>query len=640
MSIRKITDGEIEAASVSRLSDRPNESGGYGRSAMTASELRAAFDALGKLCASRYNELCTALNDGSAAGEIRVGELTLDEMLLLLAEKADTDTVAEGLMEVDAVLRSLVSEDEAVKKSISDMKAEAEKCLSELKTATEQGISEVNEALEGKLDTERYLATPAVKGGETVPFELYHVDGGAFPIARVDDGFVIGKGASLSVGEAAAYRLASFPIVKGERYCVYTKEAYPARYYADTGDELHTHIIDGMRLRVTVDTVGDGTEGRLYKLTNRGSSHERLRYTSEPICFTAEENGVAVVTLSIYNMQGKLAPPYTDKDAPLTVCVSRVPPEAPLTLGRDMKPSYSEKEAADKGDTLLSVPLPDGDAFGDTGFPVTVSGAVACLHIGEGYEILAAYDGEGARILKGSHQPCGMCYDLALGEFYAVKGRRYRVFTRESHLLGEYDGWYLAVLDGVKTHQKKEIGSDTRTGFLFTAERSGTHKVVMHTYCDDMLVPETYTEDQRISAFVIDATVENKSESLSGNVALSEGENEVVSVVALPSGKKISSVESFGVRLMGCRAGEGYRIVIEDGNGKQYTETHAVSGSVEIFVLDTLLWTARVMGSSAPEKTLVLPFGRERYPTTNIKSVRVIYHADSPVNLRYTVYTR
>ena len=617
MSIRKITDGEIAKASVARLSDRPNESGGYGKSALTASELRAAFDALGKLCAARYNELCDALTGGSAAKDILVGDKSLEEIFGSVDEKADAETVAEGFLEVDGVLRSLAAESEALKK-----------------LTAQQG-----EALLHKLDTARYLETPAVKGGETVKTTVYPFET-SFPIEKNGEGFVIRKGASVPVGSTVAVALVTFPIVKGERYCVYTKEAYPARYYADTGDELHTHIIDGMRLRVTVDTRGDGTEGRLYKITNRGSSHKRLRYTSEPICFTAEENAVAVVALSIYNMQGKLAPPYTDKDAPLTVCVSRVPPEVPLTLDRDMEPSYSEKEAADKGDTLLSVPLPDGDAFGDIGLPVTVSGAVACLHIREGYEILAAYDGEGARIIKGSHQPCGMWYDLALGEFYAIKGRKYRVFTRESHLLGEHDGWYLAVFDGVKTHRKNEIGSDTRTGFVFTAERSGRHKVVMHTYCDDMLVPETYTEDQRISAFVIDATVENKSESLSGNSALSEGENEVVSVVDLPSGKEISSVESIGVRLMGCHAGDGYRIVIEDGNGKQYTETHAVSGSVEIFVLDTLFWTARVMGSSTSEKTLVLPFGRERYPATNIKSVRVIYQAASPGNLRYTVYTR
>ena len=628
MSIRKITDGEIEAASVARLSDRPNESGGYGRSAMTASELRQAFDALGKLCASRYNELCTALSDGSAAGEIKVGDMTLDEILLLLREKADTDTVAEGLMEVDAVLRSLVSEDAALGQRLSDLQKE-----------TEGTVSEINEALGEKLDTERYLDTPAVKGGELLPVTLCSVSGGVLSIVRKGEGFVIRKGASLSVGSTAAYCLASFPVVKGERYCVYTKEDYPARYYADIGDEQHTHIIDGMRLRVTIDLDGDGKEDRLYKHTNSGMGSDRLIYTSEPICFTAEEDGVADISLSVYNMSGSLAFPFAEADAPISVCVSRIPPASPLVLDREMKPGYSEGEGIKEGDTLLSVPLPDHDSFGKIALPVSVSGNVAHLHIRGGHEVTAVYDKEGVRILKGSRQPGGMWYDLMLGEFSAVKGRSYRVFTRESHLLGEYDGYYLAVTDGTRTYQKTGEGLDTHTGFVFTAERSGKHKVAMHVYCDGMSVPEIYTEDLRISAFAVDITPKI-SEKISGSLTASAGESTVVSVTELPSGIGIAEAESIGIRLMGCRAGESYQIEIEDGNGKKYTETRAVNGAVEVFVLDMPLWTARVSNSTAAEKMLLLPFGRESYPSTKIRSVRVLYQAASPANLRYVIYAR
>ncbi len=70
MNIKKITDAEIEAASVRRLSSRPNEARRFGERAMTAEELKDAFDALGRLNATHYNALAELLSNGFADGTI------------------------------------------------------------------------------------------------------------------------------------------------------------------------------------------------------------------------------------------------------------------------------------------------------------------------------------------------------------------------------------------------------------------------------------------------------------------------------------------------------------------------------------------------------------------------------------------
>ena len=615
MSIRKITDGEIAAASVARLSDRPNESGGYGKSALTASELRKAFDALGKLCAARYNELCDALTGGSAAKDILVGDKSLEEIFGSVDEKADAETVAEGFLEVDGVLRSLAAESEALKKL----------------TASQ------SEQLLLKLDTARYLDTPAVKGAETVKTTVYPFET-SFPIEKDGEGFVIRKGASVPVGSTVALSLLTFPVTAGDTYFVYTDEDYAARYYADTGGEMHTHISDGLRLRVTLDTNGDGKEDKVYKLTNAGVGYDRLRTTSEPVSFYAEKDGTATVTLSIYNKNGMLAFPYADEDAPLTLRVSRIAPGTPLVLGRDMKPVYCGKEK-EKGDTLLSVPMPDGDAFGVLGLPVSVSGNLARLSTREDCEIKVLYDEEGATILSGSRQPCGMWCDLTVGEFTAERGRTYSVFTRESHTLGKDDGYYLTVFDGERSYGKSVEGRDTRVPFTFTANKSGKHKVRMHIYCDDVLVPEEYTEDYRITAFVRDVTA-NGRENISGNFTVNTGENTILFISALPSGKRISDVDGFGVKIAGCRAGDTYTVEIEDGNGKVYKETRNVSGNMETFMLDFGLWTAEIRSSAASPTTLLFPFGRENCPSTAVQRMSLLYHAASSVTLRYNLFAR
>lgn len=614
MSIRKITDGEIAEASVARLSDRPNESGGYGKSALTASELRKAFDALGKLCAARYNELCDALTGGSAAKDILVGDKSLEEIFGSIAEKADTETVAEGFLEVDGVLRALAAESEALKKL----------------TASQ------TETLFLKLDTDRYLETPAVKGVDAVKTTLCPLPT-SFPIEKQGEGFVIRKGASVALDSTVAVALLTFPVVSGETYFVYTDEDYFARYYADTGGEMHTHISDGLRLRVTVET--DGKEEKVYKLTNAGVGYDRLRATSDPVSFYAEKDGTATVTLSIYNKSGMLAFPYTDADAPLTLRVSRMAPGTPLALGSDMKPAFCGRVMKEKSDALLSVPMPDGDAFGKTGYPVSLSGNLARLLIDENRVLSVLYDEEGATILSGSRQPCGMWCDLTVGEFVAERGRTYQVFTRESHTLGKYDGYYLAVFDGEKSYGKSEEGRDSRTAFTFTANKSGKHKVRMHIYCDDILVPEKYTEDYRITAFVRDVTASGR-ENISGNHTVTTGDNTLLSIATLPSGRTISDVDGFGVKLMGCRAGDTYTVEIEDGNGKVYQETRTVSGNMETFALDFGLWTVEIRSSAASPATLLFPFGRENYPSTSVKKMRLIYHAASSVTVRYVFTAR
>lgn len=64
MNTTKITDSEISTSGVSNLPTRPNAPQAFGGTGMTASELKAAFDALPILIAERLNSL---IDDISAA---------------------------------------------------------------------------------------------------------------------------------------------------------------------------------------------------------------------------------------------------------------------------------------------------------------------------------------------------------------------------------------------------------------------------------------------------------------------------------------------------------------------------------------------------------------------------------------------
>ncbi len=82
MSIQKITDQEVRALWVQRLSDTPNRAGRYGTPGLTAAEVKAAYDALSLRIVEAYNTLVDAIESGRLTESIRVlGEKTLHEVL-------------------------------------------------------------------------------------------------------------------------------------------------------------------------------------------------------------------------------------------------------------------------------------------------------------------------------------------------------------------------------------------------------------------------------------------------------------------------------------------------------------------------------------------------------------------------------
>lgn len=66
MNATKITDAEIERASVAALPTRPTAPTAFGGSGYTSNELKRAFDRLPLLLAERYN---TLLDDAASLGE-------------------------------------------------------------------------------------------------------------------------------------------------------------------------------------------------------------------------------------------------------------------------------------------------------------------------------------------------------------------------------------------------------------------------------------------------------------------------------------------------------------------------------------------------------------------------------------------
>ena len=72
MSIEKISDSEISQASIQNLATRPNEVTRFGQQALTADELKAAFDAMGLLNARKYNALIDSLTAGEFSERIQL----------------------------------------------------------------------------------------------------------------------------------------------------------------------------------------------------------------------------------------------------------------------------------------------------------------------------------------------------------------------------------------------------------------------------------------------------------------------------------------------------------------------------------------------------------------------------------------
>lgn len=82
MSIQKISDQEVRALWVQRLSDTPNRAGRYGTPGLTAAEVKAAYDALSLRLVEAYNALVDAIENGRLTESIpALGDKKLSEVL-------------------------------------------------------------------------------------------------------------------------------------------------------------------------------------------------------------------------------------------------------------------------------------------------------------------------------------------------------------------------------------------------------------------------------------------------------------------------------------------------------------------------------------------------------------------------------
>ncbi|MDY3845790.1 MAG: hypothetical protein SOZ62_02620 [Eubacteriales bacterium] len=123
MSIEKINDTEFNEHAVASLPIRPNASSAYGHPAMTAKQLKEAFDALPSLIRDKYNALVDAIKsvpdgNGSLASEILTGigeGHTLSDLFSDIANgefakyaRVDDKTIALAVSEIDTVLSSSV----------------------------------------------------------------------------------------------------------------------------------------------------------------------------------------------------------------------------------------------------------------------------------------------------------------------------------------------------------------------------------------------------------------------------------------------------------------------------------------------------------------------------------------------------
>ena len=74
MSLRKITEDEVRALWVQRLSDTPNRHGKFGTAGLSAGEMKAAYDALPLCIVERFNELVDIVEKGRLAELIPAAE--------------------------------------------------------------------------------------------------------------------------------------------------------------------------------------------------------------------------------------------------------------------------------------------------------------------------------------------------------------------------------------------------------------------------------------------------------------------------------------------------------------------------------------------------------------------------------------
>ena len=81
MSIKKITEEEVRALWVQRLSDTPNRHGKFGTMGLSAAEMKAAYDALPLRIVSAYNTLVDAIESGLIAKDITIEKISISGLL-------------------------------------------------------------------------------------------------------------------------------------------------------------------------------------------------------------------------------------------------------------------------------------------------------------------------------------------------------------------------------------------------------------------------------------------------------------------------------------------------------------------------------------------------------------------------------
>ena len=108
--IQKITDKQIAERGVQKLADRPNLSGQYGASGLSAAQLKLWFDKLATLLAERINEIVDTISSKDAANYIRVcfDEYGIDSLGDLMQSFCD-GSFAEKILKVDSPVGSIDS---------------------------------------------------------------------------------------------------------------------------------------------------------------------------------------------------------------------------------------------------------------------------------------------------------------------------------------------------------------------------------------------------------------------------------------------------------------------------------------------------------------------------------------------------
>lgn len=315
MSIQKITDAEIAAASISRLSDRPNEDSGYGERAMSADELKAAFDALGKLNAARYNEFVGAVTSGELYEALRTnGGKTAESAATDIADghiashNTASDAHSDIRSAVGAVQSELTRTASELKSKISGVNVSLSNSISATQSTLHDEIGEAKNALSCRIDdlkeaipianaltvqmvdadtacAEIGVYKDKVADGNRLTFTQPYSAG---PILAEfsDERVMILAGSVFGTAENAEILLCTFPVKQGKRYFVCTEES--SEYLMNGG-----YITDGYALTVH---IGD----KVYRAWDTDGSYVTL-YNDEGFCFDAMEDGTAKIYFSAYN---------------------------------------------------------------------------------------------------------------------------------------------------------------------------------------------------------------------------------------------------------------------------------------------------------------------------------------------------